>query len=85
MVPLTDASVPEGAEWRRDEEVEGVQQNPALQRWYDYSYFTHLLSTKGHVYAVKRRSGGVVLFRVESYNCEPEGAGCLTLRYRLVG
>ena len=84
-VTLEQARVPEGAEWRLDREIDGVVQSPALQRWYDYSYWTHLLSTRGEVYAVRRRAGGIAYLRVESYNCKPDGAGCVTSRYRLEG
>jgi hypothetical protein len=84
-VDLARAQVPAEAGWVRDELHQGVEENPALARWYNYSYWTHLLKTKGHTYAVRRAGGGVAYFRVLSYYCEPEGTGCLTLEYRLDG
>jgi hypothetical protein len=82
-VKLEEAVLPASPGWKKDEIVEGVPQNPAIARWYEYSYFSHLLRPKGHTYAVQRADGGVAFFRVLSYYCAPEGAACLTLQYRL--
>lgn len=80
---LEDAPWPRTVDWDADAEVDGAFQNPALADWYDYSYWTHLLESRGHVYALRRRDGGIALVELVSYYCEPEGSGCLTLRYRL--
>jgi hypothetical protein len=85
-VTLAEAKLPANADWTSDRAKDGVTQNPALDRWYTYSYWTHLLRPKGHTYAVRRAGGaGVAFFRVVSYYCVPDGSACLTLEYRLEG
>ena len=70
-------------EWLRDVAVDGELQNPALARWYHYGMQSHLLDPKDTVYAVRLHGGGVAVFQIESYYCDPDGSGCMTLRYRL--
>ncbi len=84
VVPLETASLPPGTPMLADEVVGGSPQSPVLTGWYEYSYWTHLLRSKGRTYAVKLNGGGTAVVQVVSYNCAPEGTGCLTLRYRLV-
>ena len=83
VVPLAEADASKGGEWINDEVVDSDWMNRAMERWYEYTMSNHLLTTKGHTYAVRRPSGGIGYFTVESYYCEPPGSGCLTLRYRL--
>lgn len=52
-----------------------------LRRWYDYSLLTHLLATKGHVYAVRAADGREWKLQILSYYCPGLRAGCLTVRY----
>ena len=83
---LATATLPADPEWVEDELDDGILLNPLLLRWYNYSYWTHLLQSKHKIYAA-RLSGQpnrAALFRVESYYCKPEGTGCLSLNYRLV-
>jgi hypothetical protein len=82
-VPLQEAVVPESVAWRSDADLDRSSRTDVPGRWYAYGYLTHLLTSKGRVYAVRCASGAVAYVRVESYYCEPEGSGCLTLRYRL--
>lgn len=56
--------------------------NPAIRRWYRYSFITHLLEPNGHVYAVRTRDGRYAVLEVLSYYCPGLTAGCVTLRYR---
>ena len=83
LVPLNEADASKGGEWQFDEVVDGEWMNPATDRWYEYSMSNHLLTTKGHTYAIKRPGGGIAYFQVQSYYCDPPGSGCMTLRYRL--
>jgi len=82
-VALADARVSTNTKWVNDTVVDGEVQNETLSKWYSYSYWTHLLRPKGNTYAVRLKSGGVAYLRFVSYYCEPEGSGCLTIRYRL--
>ncbi len=90
-----DVVIPPDAKWVHDEGDESGEggdggenddaSNPLLSRWYDYSFLSHKLRPKGATYGVRLASGrGVALLRVDSYECEPEGVGCLTLSYRIV-
>ena len=83
-VPLETATLPSDPEWEADIDIDGVDQHPALSSWYSYSYFSHLLSPKDTVYAVRRANGRAALLQVVSYYCDNESSGCMTLRYRLV-
>lgn len=83
---LASAAPPASPDWIPDTENGGKVTNAALSGWYDYSYGSHLLTTKEHTFAVRLADGDdVALVAIESYYCAPEGSGCLTLRYRLVG
>ena len=87
-VTLAQAKLPaavDDMEWQGDRQIDGKLQNPAVGRWYSYSYWTHLLKSKRHTYAVRRSGDSVAFFRVVSYYCVPDSSGCMTLEYRLTG
>lgn len=56
--------------------------NPAIGKWYAYSMFSHLLTSKHHVYAVRTADGGFATFEVLAYYCREIGAACYTIRYK---
>lgn len=60
----------------------GDTTNPAIRRWYRYSYLSHLLEPEGHVYAVKTRDRRYATIEILSYYCPGLVAGCVTIRYR---
>lgn len=83
--PLNFEEPPQSVEWKFDVNVDGGLQNPAVARWYEYGLQSHLLTTKGETYLIQRSTGkGKAAFQIVSYYCEPEGSGCLTIRYRLL-
>ena len=53
----------------------------AMDRWYRYSFVTHLLSPGDHVYALRAADGSLWKLQVVGYYCPGLVAGCLTLRY----
>lgn len=55
--------------------------NPALERWYDYSWTSHLLEPKPAVYAVRTAEGHYAKLEILGYYCPGARAGCLTIRY----
>ena len=55
--------------------------NPAIASWYSYSYFSHVLSPKPHVWAVRTADGGYAKIELVSYYCPRSQPGCLTFRY----
>ena len=84
-VPVASAALPDHVQWEHDVNIDGGLQNPAVARWYEYGGQTHLLSTTGETYALRRTTGqGHALFEIASYYCAPEGSGCMTVRYRLL-
>ncbi len=56
-------------------------ENPALHGWYSYDWFRHLISSKGHVYAVRTATGETATVTFLSYYCEDGSAGCITFHY----
>lgn len=55
--------------------------NPALTRWYSYGYFSHLLSPKPRVWAVRTADGRYAKLEFVSYYCPRSQPGCITFRY----
>jgi hypothetical protein len=55
--------------------------NPALAGWYSYSYFSHVLSPKPRVWAVRLADGRYAKVEFLSYYCPNLEPGCLTFRY----
>jgi hypothetical protein len=55
--------------------------NPALQRWYDYGFTTHMLTPKPRVYAIRTADGRHAKLEIVSYYCPGALPGCLTFRY----
>ena len=55
--------------------------NPALQKWYNYSYTTNVLIPKSEVYIVRTQDGKYAKMRILSYYCKGDEAGCMTFEY----
>jgi hypothetical protein len=55
--------------------------NAAVAQWYRYGFFTHVLTPKPHVWAVRTADGRYAKVEILSYYCEGGGPGCLTFRY----
>jgi hypothetical protein len=60
---------------------EADSSNPALRRWYDYGWSSHLLRSKSHVYAVRTADGKYAKIAIVSYYCGEARPGCFTFRY----
>ena len=56
--------------------------NDAIGKWYDYSMWSHLLTSRHHVYAIRTRSGERFAFEVLAYYCREVGAACYTVRLK---
>lgn len=59
--------------------------NEAVQEWYDYSYFSHLLSPKPTVYAIRTATGRFAKLQFVGYYCPGAVPGCVTFRYVFQG
>ena len=55
--------------------------NAAVAQWYRYGFFSHVLTPKPHVWAVRTAEGRYAKLEILSYYCEGGGPGCLTFRY----
>lgn len=52
-----------------------------LGKWYDYGFLSHVLRTRGHVYAVRTAARRYAKLEILSYYCTGGAPGCLTIRY----
>jgi hypothetical protein len=57
--------------------------NPALERWYEYSFFAHTLVPLPLTYVLRTGEGRYAKLRIVSYYCTGGRPGCLTLRYAM--
>jgi hypothetical protein len=55
--------------------------NAAIAGWYRYGFFSHVLSPKSHVWAVRTAEGRYAKLELISYYCPGRQPGCLTFRY----
>jgi hypothetical protein len=79
-VPFADVtSVPEAGYQVTEGDME--PRNPALTGWYSYSYFSHVLTPKPRVWAVRLADGRYAKVEFISYYCPSLQPGCLTFRY----
>lgn len=56
--------------------------NAAIGKWYEYSMWSHLLTSKHHVYAVRSAAGQFAKLEILAYYCREVGAACYTIRYK---
>ena len=66
-------------------EAGGDTINLGVGKWYDYSMFSHLLTSKRHVYAVRTPGGKYAKLEMLAYYCKDGGTACLTFRYAYQG
>lgn len=59
----------------------GDTANVAIGKWYDYSMWSHLLTSKHHVYAIRTPAGEFAKLEIIAYYCRQVGAACYTVRY----
>ena len=55
--------------------------NDAIGKWYDYSMWSHLLTSRHHVYAIKTPAGEFAKLEIIAYYCRQVGPACYTVRY----
>ncbi len=55
--------------------------NPAIASWYTYGFFTHVLSPKRRVWAVRTADGRYAKVEMVGYYCPGPQPGCPTFRY----
>ena len=62
-------------------DARGEPRNPAIASWYRYGYFSHVLSPKPHVWAVRTAEGHYAKLEIVGYYCVGARPGCPTFRY----
>ncbi len=80
-VPLAAAVVPDGGYLADTTHEERGLENPALHKWYNYNWTTHIITSKEHTYALRTLTGEVVLLTFVSYYCDDGSSGCITFRF----
>lgn len=65
----------------RATEARSDSTNPAIARWYDYGWTSHLLTPKPGVYAVRTADGRHAKLELLGYYCVEARPGCVTFRY----
>ena len=55
--------------------------NPAIASWYRYGFFSHVLTPKPHVWAVRTADGRYAKLEMVGYYCPGARPGCPTFRY----
>jgi hypothetical protein len=55
--------------------------NPAIAGWYRYGFFSHVLTPKPRVWAVRTADGRYAKLEIVSYYCPGAQPGCVTFRY----
>ena len=55
--------------------------NEAVERWYDYSWTSHVLTPRSNVYAIRTADGRHAKLQFVGYYCEGAVSGCLTFQY----
>ena len=55
--------------------------NPAIASWYQYGFFSHVLSPRPHVWGVRTADGRYAKMELVGYYCPGSRPGCVTFRY----
>ncbi len=79
--PLEEATITEDGYLVDATNDERGLENPALHNWYNYNWTSHIVTSKGHTYAVRTATGEVVLLTFASYYCDDGSSGCVTFQY----
>ena len=66
-------------------EGDAEPRNAALAGWYRYGFFSHMLTPKRRVWAVRAADGRYAKMEILSYYCPDFQPGCLTFRYVFQG
>jgi hypothetical protein len=73
------------ADGYRANESAGDPRNPAIAGWYDYGFFSHVLTPKRRVWAVRTADGRYAKLELVGYYCPGAEPGCVTFRYAFQG
>jgi hypothetical protein len=80
-ISLEEATAPDNGYLPDATDDEGGLENPAFHKWYKYNWTTHIVTSKGHTYALRTATGEFVLLTFSSYYCDDGSSGCVTFQY----
>ena len=80
-IPLAEATFLDNGYLPDATDDERGLENPALHKWYQYNWTSHIVTSKGHTYALRTATGEVVLVTFTSYYCDNGSSGCVTFQY----
>ncbi|MBI4384837.1 MAG: HmuY family protein [Nitrospinae bacterium] len=75
---ITEA--PEG-NYVQDASTRTETENPVLLKWYQYNYFTHKLTPKKNVYALRTADHKFAKIQFLGFYCANKETGCIQFRY----
>lgn len=84
VVPF-DSLAEAPAEGYRPNSAAQWESNPAVGKWYHYSFISHLLTSRGRLYALRTGDGRYAKLELLNYYCAGVGAACITFRYAYQG
>lgn len=65
----------------QDTSTKTETENPVLMEWYKYNYFTHKLTPKKNVYALRTTDSKFAKVQFMSFYCENKETGCIKMHY----
>ncbi len=68
-------------EYAQDVTTKTETNNPVLVSWYKYNYFTHKLTAKKNIYAVRTADHKYAKVQFLSFYCANKETGCIKMRY----
>ena len=74
-----------GEGYSTDQRRGGAARNRVLERWYNYSWTSHLLSPAGSTYAIRTADGKYAVVTFLGYYCPGGRPGCVTFSFRYRG
>ncbi len=79
-------SVPDEELFMKDNTDDNLYEpkNPAIDKWYEYDFWTHRLKPKKNVFVIRTADGRYAKFKILNYYCGT-AAGCYTLLYMYQG
>ena len=67
--------------YKEDAGTRTESENEALKSWYKYNYFTHKLTAKKNVYAIRTAKGKFAKVQFLSFYCGNKETGCIKMQF----
>ncbi len=70
-----------GGNYVQDVSTRTETENPVFLKWYQYNYFTHKLTAKKNVYAMRTADNKFAKIQFLGFYCANQETGCIQFRY----